>query len=185
MTARALLVVLALAGCAEEATVVQREPARERPRGAVADCEGRSEAAFEDVFADKGNLVVGPFALVGAMQTSAETIGLYGGDKLMAIVRDGHRVTVAMSRKTRKVAALAYGPLPQGEIHLRDGHRVVTFAACAPGGPSGSTAGGAPVTFWSGFLLAAGPGCVPLRIWVDDEPAPRRAEIPFGVARCA
>jgi hypothetical protein len=41
------------------------------------------------------------------------------------------------------------------------------------------------VTFWSGFVLTASPGCVPLKIWVDDEPAPRRAVVRLGVRRCA
>jgi hypothetical protein len=48
---------------------------------------------------------------------------------------------------------------------------------------SGSSADGQPVTFWSGFVLTAAPRCVPLDVWVDDEPAPRRVVLAMGV-RC-
>ena len=30
------------------------------------------------------------------------------------------------------------------------------------------------------IVLASRPQCVPLRVWVDDEPAPRRARIALG-----
>jgi hypothetical protein len=36
-----------------------------------------------------------------------------------------------------------------------------------------------------GSLLARSARCVPLRIWVDDEPRPRRAVIRFGVRECS
>ncbi len=48
---------------------------------------------------------------------------------------------------------------------------------------SGSDADGAPVTFWSGFLLADRPQCVRLRVWVDREPRPRTASVSLG-KRC-
>jgi hypothetical protein len=69
----------------------------------------------------------------------------------------------------------------------------MTFVACRPGkptrsyrpeGPSGSYADGEPVTFWSGFVLARRPVCVPLQVYVDDRPWPRRAVIDMGAGRC-
>ena len=164
MQARVLvaLATLVFAGCGEAESTVPppaTEPASEAPRGAVAGCSNRSEAVFPPYEAPD-NVVVGPFALVGGAHTPAATVREYGGDKLHALVRAGHRVTVSVSGRAR----LAYGPLPQGETHLRDAHRVVEFVACGPGGPFGSTAGGQPVTFWSGFVLTAGTGCVPLRV---------------------
>ena len=81
-------------------------------------------------------------------------------------------------------AALGYGPLPEGEVGMADGHRVVlTFIACRRNETSGSEADGAPVTFWSGFLLADRPQCVRLRVWVDREPRPRTASVSLG-KRC-
>jgi len=179
------IAVLVLAGCGDgavERPAAAHEPAAEsRPHGVTTGCDHRSGAAFGDIYSDRDTLVVGPFALVGAGYTPVETVREYGGDKFPALVREGHRVTVSIARPARRTAGLAYGPLPQGEIAPADGHRVVTFVACRRGEPSGSTADGEPVTFWSGFVLTARPGCVPLKVWVDDEPAPRRAVIPFGV----
>jgi hypothetical protein len=100
------------------------------------------------------------------------------------LVRDGHRVTVSLSRAARRGAGLAYGPLPEGEIGLRNAHRAVSFRACRRGGPSGSSHGGRPVTFWSGFVLVASPRCVPLSVWVDDEPEPRRIWLRLGRRPC-
>lgn len=156
------------------------------PRGVVEDCSTSSQASFPGAFDDQQNVVVGPLVLVGATDTPASTVGEFGGDKFPALVKAGHRVTVALSPGTRAVAGLGYGPLPQEvELTPRDGHRVVTFAACGRGEDSGSDADGRPVTFWSGFVLASSPTCVPLDVWVDDEPSPRRAVIRLGVPRCA
>jgi hypothetical protein len=158
---------------------------RKRPHGVVEDCSTRSEASFPGAFSVPDNVVVGPFVLDGAANTRPETVREYGGDKFPVLVRAGHRVTVALSRRTRRVAGLGYGPLPEGvELSPRDGHRVVTFIACRRDEPSGSTADGEPVTFWSGFVLTASPRCVPLEVWVDDEPSPRQTALRMGVSRC-
>jgi hypothetical protein len=158
-----------------------RATVRDRPRGVVADCSTRSEARFPGAFINPRNLVVGPLVLIGAGGTP-----VFGrtGNKFPLLLRAGHRVTVQLSTRTRKVAGLAYGPLPQGEWRLRDAHRVVTFIACRRGERSGSSADGRPVTFWSGGVLARSPRCVPLLVWVDGEPRPRRAVIRLGVRDC-
>jgi hypothetical protein len=39
-------------------------------------------------------------------------------------------------------------------------------------------------SFWAGGVVADGPRCVPLLIWVDKERAPRRAVIHLGVTDC-
>lgn len=158
---------------------------RERPRGVVVDCSSRSEANFSGAYSGEDDVVVGPLALLGAGYTDPDTIRRFGGDKIMALLRPGHRVTVALPRGMRHVAALGYGPLPElTALTPADGHRGVTFVSCAPGRPSGSMAGGRPVTFWSGFVLAASPVCVPVSVWVDDEPSPRHAVLRMGVRRC-
>jgi hypothetical protein len=160
-----------------------RATAAESPRGVVEDCSTRSEAGFPGAFTNRReNLVVGPLALIGAGGVPA----LYRtGNKFPLLVRAGHRVTVELSTRTRKVAGLAYGPLPQGQVRLRYTHRVVKFIACRSGEHSGSSADGRPVTFWSGGVLARSARCVPLLVWVDDEPRPRRAVIRLGVRHCA
>ena len=177
---------LALASCGGSRTVAAEAPApRERPRGVVENCSTRSEASFPGAFSNPGNVVVGPLALMGAGYTAPEIVREYGGNKFPALVRAGHRVTVELSRATRRVAGLGYGPLPEGvELTPRDGHRVVTFIACGRGERSGSRADGEPVTFWSGFVLTRSPRCVPIRVWVDGERAPRHTTLRMGVRRC-
>jgi hypothetical protein len=158
---------------------------RERPRGVVESCATQSVANFPGAFRSPRNLVVGPLALVGAGGTPQfvwDSTGNEGFQKFPLLVKVKHRVTLELSRRTRRGAGLAYGPLPQGEVHLRDTHRVVTFIACRSGGAS--RADGRPVTFWSGSVLARSPRCVPLLVWVDNRPAPRRAVIRLGVRNC-
>jgi hypothetical protein len=183
-TAVATAVVALLTGSAWGEAVAQ---GKERPRGAVENCATRSEASFPGAFANPRNLVVGPLALMGAAGTPSAVSNSTGTEvfqKFPLLVRNGHRVTVELSPRTRRAAGLAYGPLPQGETYLRDTHRVVTFIACGLGKRSGSSADGRPVTFWSGSVLARSPQCVPLLVWVDAERSPRRAVIRLGVRRC-
>jgi hypothetical protein len=195
VAAAVAMAALAFAGCGSQSSgtpttaaapaTTAKAAAGERPDGVVEDCSTRSEATFPGAFTDPQNVVVGPLVLVGAAYTPASTVRGFGGNKLPALVRAGHRVTIALPRSARPVAGLGYGPLPKGvELSPRDGHRVVTFIACRAGRPSGSTVDGQAVTFWSGFVLTRSPRCVPLEVWVDDEPAPRRTALPMGVREC-
>ena len=147
----------------------------------------RSEASFPAAFADPGNVVVGPLVMMDAAYTAPSTVREYGGNKFPVLVRAGHRVTIAVGQAARRVASLGYGPLPEAlsELFPRDGHQVVTFVACGPSEPSGSTADREPVTFWSGFVLTRAPRCVPLDVWVDDEPSPRHIPLRMGVRQCS
>ncbi len=149
----------------------------------VADCASRSAADFPTAFTSRRNLVVGPLVLVGAGGTPTYSES-FGGQKFQLLVSAGHRVTVALSDQTRKGAGLGYGPLPQGQVGVRDAHRAVTFVACPRGRASGSTAGGRSVTFWSGGLLARSPRCVPLLVRIDGARSPVRVVVHLGVARC-
>jgi hypothetical protein len=155
------------------------------PHGVVEDCSTRSWAEFPEAFTNPANLVVGPVALVGARSPdaiAAEVVTRNGGQKFQLLVRQGHIVTVQVPEGARAFATLFYGrPPPSQGLRLRfpDGHDTVTFVACGPGEPSGSNADG-PVTFWSGGVLVRKPSCVPLDVYVDDEPAPRRVEIELG-----
>jgi hypothetical protein len=137
-------------------------------------------------FTLRRNLVVGPLAILRAGDTLGYVDTVDGiGDKLFVLVKGGHRVTLELSRSTRRGAGLGFGPYPDGEVRLRDTRRVVAFIACQRGEwPSGSIPDGWPVSGWVGFLLARSPRCVPLLVWVDDEPSPRRTVIFFGVRDC-
>ena len=179
---RALRFAVATVAVAAPAVVAQTSAAKP-PRGVVASCSTRSEAAFPGAFTNARNLVVGPLVLTGA-RGSPPFATSFHGQKFPLLVRAGHRVTLALSKTTRKVAALGYGPLPQGDVGVREAHRVVTFIACRRGEPSGSTADGQPVTFWSGGILSTGPRCVPVSVWIDGAEKPRRIVIRLGVTRC-
>lgn len=153
------------------------------PHGVVEDCSTRAWAEFGGAFTNPANLVVGPLALVGAGRpTPTAVVTRFGGNKFPLLVRQGHIVTVQVPKGARGFAALGYGPLPHGaleELRVHDGHDTVTFLACGPHEPAGSNADG-PVTFWPGFVLVRKPSCVPLDVYVDDEPAPRRVEVELG-----
>lgn len=152
-------------------------------RRAREDCSTRSEARFPGAFTGDGNLVVGPLVLMGGTFTDANTVRKFGGNKFPLLVKAGHTVTVQVAPRGRRVAGLAYGPLPAGGAQMRDTYTSVTFVACRLGGPSGSSADGVAVTFWSGFVLTRTPACVPLNIYVDKEPSPRRVGLSLG-RRC-
>jgi hypothetical protein len=163
--------------------------ARERPRGVVEDCS--SISGFGESLRDftlPRNLVVGPLALLRAGPTLEYVDSDDGiGTKLFVVVKGGHRVTLELSRSTRRGAGLGFGfGQNQGEVRLRDTRRVVTFIACRRGESPGThpPPDGWPVSGWVGFLLARSPRCVPLLIGVDDDPSPRRAVIRFGVPSC-
>lgn len=166
------------------ASATQTSPglgARTRPIGVVENCSTQQGAGEgSGVFERPRSLVVGPLAVANAGGTLHWSQELRG-DKLPVYVRGAHRVTVELSRQTRRGAGLAFGPRPADT--LRDTHRIVTFIACRQGEIS-RPYDGWPVSFWMGFVLASSPRCVPLFIWVDDEISPRRAVVRIGVGSC-
>jgi hypothetical protein len=148
---------------------------------AVEDCSTQSGAEFPDAFTSRANLVVGPFALIGGAYTDPETVREFGGNKFPLLVQAGHTVKLALAPDARRIAGLAYGPLPQGEAKMRDTYRSVTFIACRRG-RSQSRGNGFEVTFWSGIVLTRKPACLPLDVSIDGA-APRRVALALG-ARC-
>jgi hypothetical protein len=150
-------------------------------RHARNDCARQSGADFPGAFTDSDNLVVGPLVLVGGAYTDPATVREFGGNKFPLLVRAGHTVTIVLAPQVRRFARLAYGPLPEGEVKLRDAYTSATFIACRRG-RSWSSADGEQVTFWSGFVLTRRPACLPLDVAIDGAP-PRRVGLALG-ARC-
>ena len=183
-----VVAAMVLAGCGESETASTPDDTRaeadnsgttERPNGKTSDCSTRSEADFPGAFTDEDNLAVGPLALIGAGGTPEYSEGS-GGNKFQLLVRNHHRVTIEVPQETGQNASLAYA------THADPGgHQVLGFIACRKNQPSGSSADGRPVTFWSGGVLADSPQCVPLRVWVDDRRTPQEATISLGVESCA
>jgi hypothetical protein len=158
------------------------------PNGAFETCGSRSEADFGRPFEDPRNLVVGPLVLVGGAEfTPASVVRSVKGQKYPVLVRAEHRARIVVPLEARGFAGLGYGPLPQGEITLKEAHKAVTFIACPADEPaySGVRPTVGATTFWSGFVIAHEPHCVPLDVYVDDDPAPRRIVLELGVRPCA
>src|SRR3954452_15226675 len=134
---------------------------------ATVTCSMQSSANFPGAFTRADNLVVGPLVMVGAGRfTDEATVRRFGGNKFPLLVAGGHRVRIALPRRT---SSMHYAS-------IAGNHRALSFHAC----PRGlSTGGGRRVTFWSGFVLTTKPQCVPLRIRVDGERRVRRARIPL------
>lgn len=153
-----------------------------RPTGVFLGCHSGSGAAFwEHAFTSRDNLVVGPLVMVGAGRfTTADTVRQFGGNKFPLLVATGHRVTIELTRRARRAVSLGYGHIHEGEVTWNEGRRVMTFRSC-DWRNGDSDARGRRTSFWSGFVMASGPRCVHLRVWVDDEPAPRRAHIELGL----
>jgi hypothetical protein len=146
----------------------------------------QSGASFPDASTSRDNLVVGPLSMVGAGRyTPPATVHEFGGNKFPALVRAGHTVTVALSRRASRSASLFYAMGNGGvltETRVSDGVRAITFRACSAR-KAASRADGAAVTFWSGFVVVSKPMCVRLKVWIDGDPKPRRARIALG-RRC-
>jgi hypothetical protein len=172
---------------APEAAPAADEPTEKPGPGVKEMCATHSEAEFGKPFGDPRNLVVGPFVLVGGAEfTPPSIVRSVNGQKYPVLVRAEHRVTLVVSEEARAFAGLGYGPLPQGEITLKEAHKQVTFVACPADEPSYSLPGATVrvTTFWSGFVVAHEPHCVPLDVWVDDEPTPQRIVLELGVRPC-
>lgn len=135
-------------------------------------------------FRQRRNLAVGPLVLrqAGVMLPWSET-----GQKLFVEVKGGHRVTLELTRRTRRHAGLGFvAPREPFQWTVRNARRVVTFIACRRGErrATGRPDAG-PVSGWVGSFNTRSPRCVPVLVWVDDERSPRRAIIPYGVRDCA
>lgn len=153
-----------------------------RPRGVVEDCSRISGIGASRDFTRPQNLVVGPLVIWRAARPWAYRAE---GEKLFVVVKGGHRVTLELSPQARRDAGLVFGRFRNPNVELRNARRVVTFVACNRGEwPPGTFLDGWPVSGWVGGLLASSPRCVPIRIWIDDEPRARRAVIRFGVQAC-
>jgi hypothetical protein len=182
MVSRAVALVLVALILGQLAPAAAKAPDTGHP----ATCAQQSGASFPGAYISRDNLVVGPLSMIGAGRyTSSATVREFGGNKFPVLVRAGHTVTLALSRRANRSASLFYASASGGaltETRVSDGRRVVTFRACSAR-RAASDADGDPVTFWSGFVVVSKPMCVRLKVWIDREPLPRRSRIALG-RRC-
>jgi hypothetical protein len=158
-------------------------PAAAAPDTGRATCEHQSEASFPGAYRNRRNLRVGPLVLVGGRtDDTPETIRNLGGQKYPALVAAGHTVKIEISRRARRTHSFSYADSTHGTRDVERGVRAVTFERCSRR-EADSDASGRRVTFWSGFILAAAPRCLSVKVWVDGARTPRRARLPMG-RRC-
>jgi hypothetical protein len=177
---------LAVAAFASVVVFLAPAAARSPHTGHQATCARQSGASFPNAYTSRANRVVGPLSMIGAGRyTSQATVDRFGGNKFPVLVRAGHTVTLELSWRANRSASLFYAVGGGGvltETRVRDGRRVVTFRSCSARRAI-SDADGAPVTFWSGFVVVSRPTCVRLKVWIDAAPSPRRAHVALG-RRC-
>ena len=114
--ATAPIVIAAAAITGASAWADRGQPAK-HPSTAVENCSTQSGADFPHAFTSPRNLVVGPLSLTGAADSPAfvsNSQRTEGWQKFPLLVREGHRVKVELSPKTRIGAGLAYGPCRKG-----------------------------------------------------------------------
>lgn len=150
----------------------------EVPKGVREDCSTRSEGSFPHPFRNPDNLVIGPLSLVGGARAAEDPwIRKHDWQKFPLLVKASRIVTVRLTRRTRRFARLAYGPLPEGNVRFRDAHHTVKFVACQFNEPSfnpGEVVG--RYTFWSGSVMVQeAPACVPLEVYVGHRSRPHEA----------
>lgn len=150
---------------------------------AMIGCSSQSGADFPAAYSDRANLVVGPFAWVGARRGNSD--GAYKDVfrwKQPVLVKPGHTATLKVGEGARRFAGLAYGDHGAGWSFPSTVSRV-TFRAC-PSTTAQSRTDGKPVTFWSGgIVLTRRKACVPVEIRIDRRPVRRRV-LAYGDARC-
>ena len=151
---------------------------------AVARCSQQSTADFPGAFSDPANLVVGPFAWLGARRGRID--GAYKGRyrwKQPVLVQPGHRVTLRVAMRAAGLAGLVYAGVG-GDWDFARTVRVMSFHSCSQDKASSHSSGQA-VTFWSGgIVLTRSPACVPVMIRIDRGPVQRRTVAMGPGARC-
>lgn len=113
------------------------------------------------------NLVIGPLLVQWGRSGQVYATDA-GGNMFPLFLRAGHRVRIEVGQ-TGVAARLSYITRPQ-----RAPRSALEFVAC----PNNQT-------YWHGGIVSTGAGCVPLRVWIDDQPRPRTVVIRLGAESCA
>ena len=149
---------------------------------AAVGCSNQSGADFPGAYRDRANLVVGPFAWVGARRGNSD--GAYKDVyrwKQPVLLKPGHTATLRIGAAARGFAGITYGP-GSGWSFAGTTSRV-SFRACSSA-TAQSRSDGRPVTFWSGGIVLTRPkACVPVEIRIDRGPVRRRV-VAYGGADC-
>jgi hypothetical protein len=138
----------------------------------------------------KQAVVAGPLALVpwepNFARRRPELFRGRGAEvKVLAVVRAGARVTLAVPEAERQRLSLLYGvPGPGARLwRLSDGTSSVRFKACSRSGAEYPGPGGYPggdSQFNGGFFVRDA-HCAAIEVWIEGRTSPIRRWLPFGV----
>jgi hypothetical protein len=185
-----LLCFLAFAvGCSALATA---PPARPKPR--IVTCDQASQGTFQGPVGSPSHQRIGPLLLMlggtDAARASLRELRRLGWWKMPALLQPGHTVTLVIASSRRRVTGWAYDserttPRAGVPAHLRRTDAAITLRACGARARHLSTIDGRRMTFWAGgIVFTRVPLCVPLEVWVDREPRPRRTVLSLAAGRC-
>jgi hypothetical protein len=136
----------------------------------------------------KRAVVAGPLALLPYPERRPKHFVPDAALKVLAVVRAGARVTLAVPEAERQRISLLYdydNSAPGG--HLSDGTSSVRFRACSRSGKYPGPAGypGRETQFNGGFFVRDA-HCAAIEVWTEGRTTPIRRWLPFGVGerRC-
>ncbi len=125
--------------------------------------------------------VAGPLELLAGSQL--HRLEPDGVAKVLAVLRAGETVTLAVPESERRRLSLLYdlsGPGPRRPLRLSDGVSAVRFSACARGIVAGTRVKDAAESQFNGGFFVRGAHCAPIEVWVEGREEPLRRWLPFG-----
>jgi hypothetical protein len=139
----------------------------------------------------KQAVVAGPLALLPYLERRPELFVPDAELKVIAVVRAGARVTLAVPEAERQRISLLYddsGPAPRRLFRLSDGTSSVRFSACSRSGaeyPGPGEYPGRETQFNGGFFVRDA-HCAAIEVWTEGRTNPIRRWLPFGIGdrRC-
>jgi hypothetical protein len=134
----------------------------------------------------KRAVVAGPLALLPYPERRPKHFVPDAALKVIAVVRAGARVTLAVPEAERQRISLLYDDSAPA-LRLSDGTSAVRFRACSRSGKYPSP-GGYPgrETLFNGGFFVRDAHCAAIEVWTEGRTIPIRRWLPFGVGerRC-
>jgi hypothetical protein len=132
----------------------------------------------------KRAVVAGPLALLPYPERRPKHFVPDAELKVMAVVRAGARVTLAVPEAERQRMYLLYDDSAPAPHRLSDGTSSVRFRACSRSGKYPGPGGypGRETQFNGGFFVRDA-HCAAIEVWTEGRTTPIRRWLPFGVHR--
>jgi hypothetical protein len=132
----------------------------------------------------KRAVVAGPLALLPYPERRPKHFVPDAALKVIAVVRAGARVTLAVPEAERQRISLLYDDSAPAPHRLSDGTSSVRFRACSRSGKYPGPGGypGRETQFNGGFFVRDA-HCAAIEVWTEGRTTPIRRWLPFGVHR--